>query len=182
MGKFMFLFGLMLLLISAADFSSACPSASIIHGWSCVSDDECLSWQSCDLWDHICRHKNGYCGVDLKCGNFWEGCDNITHKCSTLEGYCGNDSDCENTEKCDMNTHKCNYKPGLCKNSTDCNLWQNCASGECKPKEGFCDNSSDCMILEGCANNKCAISGITWLIIILSAGAITSAGIYLKYK
>ena len=75
--------------------ASACPSASIIHGWTCVTDDECRSWEECDLWDHICRHKEGYCGVDLVCENPWQECDNVTHECSAKIGYCDDDPGCK---------------------------------------------------------------------------------------
>jgi len=180
--KFIFLY---LLLISVLIFTTgsvlACPSASIIHNWGCVSDDECPSWMSCDLWEHVCKHKKGYCGMDMKCDNFWEGCDNITHKCTTLEGYCSNDTECKETQKCDTNTHKCKYKPGMCENNTECNPWQICVSGKCKPKEGFCDSHADCIVFEKCEEHSCVISETTWMAIIIFISAITSAVIYLKY-
>jgi len=36
---------LILILINGNAEVSACPSASIVHGWSCVDDAECPNWQ-----------------------------------------------------------------------------------------------------------------------------------------
>jgi hypothetical protein len=101
-------FFLILILISGTVEISACPSASIVHGWSCVDDVECPDWQSCDLWSHMCLTKGGYCGYDLVCKNSWEECGNETHKCFPMQGYCNNDSDCESGQKCIKNQCKLN--------------------------------------------------------------------------
>ena len=91
---------LMLVLIPGNPEVSACPSASIVHGWKCVDDVECPGFQSCDLWSHICRTREGYCGYDLVCRNSWEECTNETHKCFPMQGYCNNEPDCSLNQTC----------------------------------------------------------------------------------
>ena len=108
---------LMLILISGAIEISACPSASIVHGWSCVDDAECPDWQACDLWSHMCLTKEGYCGYDLICKNSWEECGNETHECFPVQGYCNNESDCEEGQKCIKN--QCGLNEGNSTNNED---------------------------------------------------------------
>jgi len=91
---------LMLALIPVNPEVSACPSASIVHGWKCVDDVECLNFQSCDLWSHMCLTKAGYCGYDLVCKNSWEECANETHRCFPMQGYCNNESSCGLNQTC----------------------------------------------------------------------------------
>ena len=110
---------LMLILINGNAEVSACPSASIVHGWSCVDDAECPNWQYCDLWDHLCRTREGYCGYDLLCKNPWEECTNETHECLPAKGYCANDSGCEEGLKCI--THKCAFNDDNSTGNNDAN-------------------------------------------------------------
>ncbi|MEM2974625.1 MAG: hypothetical protein QW112_03325, partial [Candidatus Micrarchaeia archaeon] len=80
----------------------------------CEKNEDCLSWQTCNLTAKKCVTAPGFCTDDGDCNSSYQTCDRNKHICVIKKGSCLADSDCEEWQECDNITKACKLKFGYC--------------------------------------------------------------------